>query len=421
MLCLGLLWGSVATARDVRVGLYPNEPKIFVGADSKPAGIFVEILQAIAREEGWTLQFVPCEWQLCLAALQAGQLDLMPDVAYSEPREELFDFHRTPALHGWSQVYRRADVPVVSSLDLGGKRVAVLEQSIQEDYFANMLLDFGVRAKMVRVHSLDDAFHLVAAGGADVAIANRHFGQFNAPRYGLQETAILFQPSRLFFAAQQGRDADLLAAIDRRLEAWQKQPDSTYYRILRHWDKPAQTERVPPELWWWLGALCGVLLGVLGLAGVLRWQVRRKTRDLSEAREQLRATLDALPDLFFEAGLDGRIYDYRSPHADLLAMPPEQFLGKTFAEVLPSEVAEVCQAALHEAEQKGFSVGYQYELALPQGARWFELSVARKGAAGSDAPRFVVLARDISVRKTAELALHERPREPTSPAREAGA
>jgi PAS domain-containing protein len=57
------------------------------------------------------------------------------------------------------------------------------------------------------------------------------------------------------------------------------------------------------------------------------------------ARSQLQATLDALPDLLFEVGQDGRIFDYHSHRGDLLAASPDVFLGRTFADVLPADVA----------------------------------------------------------------------------------
>jgi hypothetical protein len=37
------------TERLVRVGLYENEPKVYTDASGHPAGLFVELLEAIAR------------------------------------------------------------------------------------------------------------------------------------------------------------------------------------------------------------------------------------------------------------------------------------------------------------------------------------------------------------------------------------
>lgn len=130
--------------------------------------------------------------------------------------------------------------------------------------------------------------------------------------------------------------------------------------------------------------------------------------ELLATRNRLQATLDALPDLLFEVGLDGRIHDYHTHRSDLLAAPPDVFLGKTFTEVLPPEAAEVCLAAIVEAENKGWSIGGYFVLTLPQGEHWFELSVAPMAPTAGQDRRYVLLSRDVTERKRAEIRLAER-------------
>jgi PAS domain S-box-containing protein len=129
---------------------------------------------------------------------------------------------------------------------------------------------------------------------------------------------------------------------------------------------------------------------------------KQREQEILATKKQLQATLDAIPDLLFELGLDGRYYTYHSPRADLLAAPPEELLGRTVAEVLPADAAEIILAALREADATGRSTGRQFELALPQGRLWFELSVARMAVAPGQEARFTCLARDITERKNAE-------------------
>ena len=127
--------------------------------------------------------------------------------------------------------------------------------------------------------------------------------------------------------------------------------------------------------------------------------------EIVATRNQLQGTLDAIPDLIFEVGPDGRYYAYHSPSNDLLAAPPEVLLRSTVAEVLPAAAAEVCMSALREANESGQSYGRQFALPLSQGVRWFELSVARKHVAAGQEPRFIVLSRDTTERKSAEMEL----------------
>jgi diguanylate cyclase (GGDEF)-like protein/PAS domain S-box-containing protein len=129
---------------------------------------------------------------------------------------------------------------------------------------------------------------------------------------------------------------------------------------------------------------------------------RQALLDLHTANARNAAVLKAIPDLLFEVDLDGRCHDYHSPSGDLLAAPPEVFVGRTVAEVLPPAAAEACMEALQAAHANGSSRGQQYALDLSKGTFWFELSVARKADEGDGPPRFIVLSRDITERKEAE-------------------
>ena len=304
------IWGAVlvlalgATAamaqpREVRVGVYQNEPKIFAGPDGNPSGIFGDLLQNMAREHNWTLLAVPCKWQACLDALQAGEIDLMPDVARNEQRAKIFDFHTTPALLSWSQIYKHPQAGISSALDLKGKRIAVLDGSIQQDYLESLLSGFRVQAEIVPVRSFNEAFEAVAARRVDAAVANRFFGDLQAPRYALEATPILFQPAELFFATTKGRNGDLIKVIENQLLQWQANPKSYYFEVLQHWMNAAPRDKIPREVWWGISGL-GLLLAVALLLAVrLRRQVDSKTWDLQSTEDRLAAILN---------GVDAYIY-----------------------------------------------------------------------------------------------------------------
>ena len=148
-----------------------------------------------------------------------------------------------------------------------------------------------------------------------------------------------------------------------------------------------------------------------------RWTIITLVRDITERKHheheilatktQLQGIFDALPDLLFELGLDGRYYAYHSPRSELLAASAEELLGRTVAEVLPADAADSVLAALREANTTGRSAGKQFKLALPQGILWFELSVARMANVHGQEPHFICLSRDITERKQAELELRE--------------
>ncbi len=47
----------------VKVGVYENPPKVYINGSSEVAGIFPDILEVIAGEEGWHIEYVHGTWE----------------------------------------------------------------------------------------------------------------------------------------------------------------------------------------------------------------------------------------------------------------------------------------------------------------------------------------------------------------------
>lgn len=273
--------------RVVTVGVYENEPKIFTDKSGKPAGIFIDIIEHIAALEGWQLRYKPGTWEEGLGRLTRGEIDLMPDVAFTAERTQLFSFHKEAVLSSWSQVFTKKGSGIHSILDLNNKKIAVLRGSVQEDAFARLSESFDLRVHLVPAKDFKTAFAMVSIGEADAAISNSFFGFVHAQKYGLVDTAVVFNPSKLLFAAPQDRSSELLAAIDHHLIQLKKDRTSIYYTALKRW----MAEDVHFNLPVWLKIAGGVLLAflVLSLVGsaVLKHQVNVRTAELRKINEEM--------------------------------------------------------------------------------------------------------------------------------------
>jgi hypothetical protein len=273
--------------RIVRIGIYENSPKVGLSASGQPEGIFVDLIEAIAEREGWSLKYVFGTWPEGLDRLAAGEIDLMPDVAYTTQREDIFAFHKEPVLSDWFQIYARRGDNIRSLLDLNGKRVAVLERSVQQAAFEQLLTGFDLHVKVVSFPDYADTFRAVRQKRADAVISNRFYGSRHAREYGIADTAIIFNPARLFFAAPKTGNPALLDAVDRNLVQFKKDPDSIYYRSLRHWT----SEKMDLGVSMWIksaGMVAAALLLVAVLWNVtLKRQVATRTRELGLRGEQI--------------------------------------------------------------------------------------------------------------------------------------
>ena len=331
LLALCLLCASPAWAqpREVRVGVYANEPKILLDQHGKISGILGELLGEIARQENWRLVAVPCDWQACLELAKEGTIDLLPDVAFSAERALHLDFHQQPSLYSWSQLYSREEVDLQSILDLEDRRIAVLAGSIQQNYLQTLLDNFGLHARLIPVQNLAEGFELVANRQADAAVANQRFGDFQAPGYQLHSTPIMFQPAQLFYATRKGSNADLLAGIDRHLREWQGASSSYYYQTLQRWGGERPRLLVPTAAWWGLAILAGLLLTALGGALLLRRQVAEKTRHLKASEQRLNTILDSVEAYIYIKDVQLRYQYANRKVCELFGQNLEQVIGKT--------------------------------------------------------------------------------------------
>lgn len=412
--CLGLVLLLAcamvqANSRVVRVGIYENEPKIFSDANGQPSGILGELLMEIAQREQWVLMPIYCDWQVCLESLKNGDLDLVPDVAFNDQRAAIFDFHKIPALLSWSQIYKHSGVTINTALDLQGKRIALLDGSVQQTYVQDLLKGFAIRADIVPVKSFKQGFELVQSGGAEAVAANNFFGDLQAQRFQLDSTPILFQPAKLFYATAKGSNADLLAAIDFHLEQWGNQANSPYQKILGRWMKGEQRFTIPGYVWWALAALAALLGVAVGISLLLRWEVSRKTHSLQASEDKLAAILNGVDAYIYIKDTELRYQYVNRKVADLFNLPVEAIVGKTDAEFFDADTVARLRAndlrvieageRVDEEEQNrsadGDSARVYHSIKLP----------LRKGDGSIYA--LCGISTDITRHKEAEQAIHQ--------------
>ncbi len=125
---------------------------------------------------------------------------------------------------------------------------------------------------------------------------------------------------------------------------------------------------------------------------------QRTENEILNAKSNLGATLEAIPDLLFDVDADGRIKTYQSKRSDLLK-PPEEGAMRRLGDALHPGIGAMCRAAVEDYSAHDVLVQTEYAITLPTGECWFEISIARKFEVRNEAPGFVILARDVSERK----------------------
>jgi len=123
-------------------------------------------------------------------------------------------------------------------------------------------------------------------------------------------------------------------------------------------------------------------------------------RNLCSSEAENRAIVDTIPDLLFRIDKDGIIADFRKPENMELYVPPNQFLGRSISEVLPSNVSYVTTPAIEKALKTNEIVTFEYDLLINGQTNYYE---GRMIAFSKD--EVLILVRNITKRKHTELEI----------------
>jgi two-component sensor histidine kinase/ABC-type amino acid transport substrate-binding protein len=265
--------------RSVRVGLFPAEP--LVGErNGKPAGLFIDLVDYFAARLDWRVEYVRGTWEESLARLEGGAIDLMPAVSYTQARSRIYDFSKNAVYIDSGVLFTSPKFALHTIFDLQDRRVAALRGSLFTKAFEDYVAAFGVHCEILLTADNEAVMRAIVGGDADAGVCIYSLGNELAKRYPVEITPISFAPTALEFATFKGRNADLIAGVDRLMAPMVGDPASFYSQVYRKWALPAPAFALPPWLAWGLGGLLvlGLILGSYAL--LLRRQVKQRTRHL---------------------------------------------------------------------------------------------------------------------------------------------
>lgn len=370
---LCLLAGSMAlfapspaaaqSARAVfRVGVYNFKPLVFLDDDGVPQGVFIDVLNAIAAEEGWRLDYVPCTFAECLDGVISGDLDILPSVGRTPEREKVLDFTKDFLFLDWGVVYRRDDQVIETILDLQGKRIAALKGSIYTEGLTKLLEQFDIHATIIEEDEYTAVLAAANSGEADAGIITKIYGfELEGDYERLVHTDIFFSPVKIYFSVPKGKNPELLANLNKHLAAMKSDEASVYHQSINKW---MSFDDNPPQLPLWVGgslAGLGVLLLVsLSFSFILRGQVAVRTKSLVDEIQERKQAEKALREsearyrvLFEKAPIgilsydaDTTIVSCNTHLSEIMEVPLERLIG---INIFASMQDQRQKAALQEA------------------------------------------------------------------------
>lgn len=152
--------------------------------------------------------------------------------------------------------------------------------------------------------------------------------------------------------------------------------------------------------------LIGILVGCIFLLALNILGRRRTEAALQNSKDMLRSTLVSMDDYVCVLDREGVFLNYYEPSDSLRFYGSSQdFLKKSFREVMPPHVVKIFDGALSRARNSGGSERVGYHLDTPLGRRFYSANIsARRDKAGRHTG-FIVVSTDSTERKKTEDAL----------------
>jgi len=290
---------AITAIPTIKVGIYNNEPLIFVDKDGQGRGIFADIIEHVASKEGWQIEYVAGTWQQSLSRLENNDIDILCTIAFSKDRDKRYDFTSENLLTNWGQLYTQIGSDIKAITDVAGKKVAVLKGDIHYTIFTEIIERFGIECKILETDDYHSVLDLVSRLQADAGVINRFFGLKYETKYKVDQSGIIFNPIKIHYAVPKGKNKELVATLDRYIARLKGNENSEYYRSLNRWFEAVSARRVLP-LWskWAIAVTLGIVIFLFLGTLVLRNRVRAKTKELTIELNRRKRTESALQEAY---------------------------------------------------------------------------------------------------------------------------
>lgn len=397
----------------VKVGVYQNPPKVFTDTKGNPQGIFIDILDEIARIEKIEIQYIEDSWSNHLINLSEGDIELLPVMAFNTERDSLYSFNKIPVIQSWIQIFCKEDKIIREINDLDNKDIGVLKGSVQHKYLLHEFpASYTVNINPVIFETYEESVNALKDESIDAILASRFFYFSDLRKDKIVPTALVFQTRDLFFATKKGENQELLNIIDRHLCDMKNTPGSVYYESLNTWLASPEDFRLPYSFILFLIIILTSLLLIIFHVIVLRRKIKAKIAELKETSEHLeieeknyREIFNASRDGIFIHDYDtGEILDMNQTILDMFGYDSKEIIGslppdKIF-DIEGGFTPDLVRKKLAEARQKG-QVTFEWRGKRKDGSVfWIEMTLNK--AHIGESIRILAFARDIDDKKRIE-------------------
>ena len=135
---------------------------------------------------------------------------------------------------------------------------------------------------------------------------------------------------------------------------------------------------------------------------MLERSLELSSQELLQANSEMRAVVQAFPDIFFLLGADGTILDYKGGSETDFLLPPQQLIGKRIQDIPLGDVGQQFEFAIQALREKQRLVNLEYSLRVHKHDDFYEARLVPLPER-----QILVIVRNITHRKQLEEQLRQ--------------
>jgi glutamine transport system substrate-binding protein len=161
--------GAAATVKKYTIGTDATYPPFEFEKDGKYVGIDIDLINAIAKEEGFEVELKPMNFKGIIPAITAKQLDAaIAGISITDERKQVVSLSDPYYKAGLSLVVREDNTSITKPEDLKGKTIAIKKGTTGANFAEELAKQYG--AKVNYFDSSPAMFQEVVNKNADVTL-----------------------------------------------------------------------------------------------------------------------------------------------------------------------------------------------------------------------------------------------------------
>jgi len=269
-------------------------PFTFMNKQGQPDGFVVDLIREVTKNMGMEIDIRPGGWNYSMKALEKGDINLLPLMAYSRERDKIFDFSSPYTTVHDAIFIKRGGTRFQTLEELRGKKVIVMNHDAAHEFL--MENNITTRDNLIVADSLPETLRLLALGKGDAALMPKLIGLLHIRNLGLTnidpEPAVISDYHRPFSIAVKSGNRELLNTLSEGLAI--VKATGEFDRIYKKWFGAVEPSGTPfKEVMRDLLIVVGVLLLVLIVSVIwaltLKKQVAQRTKVLEESEARFRS------------------------------------------------------------------------------------------------------------------------------------